>query len=243
VKAALAACAHVVTANKGPAAFAYRELAELARAAGLSFLFEGAVLDGIPVFNLVRETLPVVRVAGFRGVVNTTTSHILAALEEGEPFEAALARMQAEGIAEADPSLDLDGWDAAAKTAALANVLMDARLTPHDVARAGIDAASGDAARAARARGNRLKLVASAERQNGTVAARVALCELPPTDLLAGLGGMANAIVFRTDPAGELAIVQLSGDLTQTAYALVSDLVTVARRIQARREAPARRSP
>ena len=94
----------------------------------MSFLFEGAVMDGIPIFNLVRETLPAVTIRGFRGVVNSTTNHILTALEDGEAFEPALARMQAEGIAEADPSLDVDGWDAAAKTAALANVLIDARI-------------------------------------------------------------------------------------------------------------------
>jgi homoserine dehydrogenase len=242
VRAALAAGAHVITANKGPAAFAYHELHALAQAAGVSFLFEGAVMDGIPVFNLVRETLPAVKVDGFRGVVNTTTNHILAALEEGQPFDEALARMQAEGIAEADPSLDLDGWDAAAKTAALANVLMDARITPDGIPRDAISAGTAGAVRAARARGRRVKLVASAERRGDSVTARVALRELPPSDLLAGLGGLANAIVFETDLAGELAIVQGAGNLTQTAYALVSDLVTVARRLRARRAEPARRS-
>ena len=130
VRAAIDAGCHVVTANKGPVAFAYAELREAASRAGVAFLFEGAVMDGVPVFNLVRETLPSVDVLGFEGVVNTTTNHIITAMEEGVTFENALARMQAEGIAEADPSLDVDGWDAAAKTAALANVLMDARITP-----------------------------------------------------------------------------------------------------------------
>ena len=102
----------------------------------MSFLFEGAVMDGVPIFNLVRETMPTVRIEGFRGVVNSTTNHILTALENGEAFAPALAHMQAEGIAEADPSLDVDGWDAAAKAAALANVLLDAaghaaRRRPH----------------------------------------------------------------------------------------------------------------
>ena len=138
VAAALSAGCHVVTANKGPAAFAYDELRARAAAANLSFLFEGAVMDGVPVFNLVRETLPAVTIVGFRGVVNSTTNHILTALEAGEAFEPALARMQADGIAEADASLDVDGWDAAAKAAALANVLMGARITPHDVRRTGI---------------------------------------------------------------------------------------------------------
>src|SRR4051812_16034229 len=138
VEAAIDAGCHVVTANKGPVAFAYGRLRDRAAAAGVSFLFEGAVMDGVPVFNLVRETMPVVVVRGFRGVVNSTTNHILTALERGEAFAPALARMQAEGIAEADASLDVEGWDAAAKAAALANVLMGADLTPHLVDRTGI---------------------------------------------------------------------------------------------------------
>ena len=110
---------HAVTVNKGPAAFAARALLAQARQAGRWFLHEGAVMDGIPVFNLVRETLPGVRVDGFRGVINTTTNFVLSALGTGQSFSDAVAEMQARGIAEADPSLDIDGWDAAAKTAAL----------------------------------------------------------------------------------------------------------------------------
>ena len=74
-------------------------------------------MDGVPIFNLRRETLPAVTVTGFRGVVNSTTNFILTAMEQGETFDGALAAMQRAGIAEADPSLDVDGWDAAAKTA------------------------------------------------------------------------------------------------------------------------------
>ena len=105
----------MITANKGPAAFAYRELARDAKQAKRRFLFEGAVMDGIPIFNLVRETLPAVAITGFRGVVNSTTNYMLTAMEQGQSFDAALAEMQARGIAEADPRLDVDGWDAAAK--------------------------------------------------------------------------------------------------------------------------------
>jgi homoserine dehydrogenase len=226
VRRAFAAGCHVVTANKGPAAFAWAALHDEARAAGVSFLFEGAVMDGVPVFNLVRETLPALEVVGFRGVVNSTTNHILSALERGEPFGPALARMQEAGIAEADPSLDVDGWDAAAKTAALANVLMHAGITPHDVSRRGIDHASGPAALRAIDAGRRLRLVASACRlPDGSLQASVAPVELPATDLLAGLRGQANALVLETDHLGEIAICQLDGSLTHTAYALLSDLV------------------
>ena len=230
VRSALAGGAHAITTNKGPAAFAYRSLLQAADRAGRRFLFEGAVMDGVPIFNLVRETLPAVDIVGFRGVINSTTNHILSALEEGESFDAALDRMQSEGIAEADPSLDLDGWDAAAKTSALANVLMRARMTPQAVDREGIGPSTARAAMAAKARGGRVRLVASARQGPAGVTTSVRPVELPETDLLAGLRGIANAIVLQTDLLGEIAICQLTGGLTQTAYALLSDLITIRRR-------------
>jgi len=231
VRAALREGAHVVTANKGPVAFAYAELDGLARAAERSFLFEGAVMDGIPIFNLARATLPAVRVAGLRGVLNSTTNYILTAMENGREFSESLAEMQAAGIAEADASLDVDGWDAAAKTAALANVLMAARLTPHTVRRTGIGALSGSDVRGAVARGRRIKLVSRVERRGEDVMARVGPEELPEHDLLSTLRDQQNALVLETDLLGDFAIVQLGGGLTQTAYALVTDLVELGRRL------------
>jgi homoserine dehydrogenase len=219
----------VITANKGPVAFAYAALACVVERAERRFLFEGAVMDGVPIFNLVRETLPAVGMVGFRGVVNSTTNFILTAMEEGQRFDAALAEMQARGVAEADASLDVDGWDAAAKTAALANVLLGARMTPRDVDRQGIGPGTGRRARAARTAGRRLKLVARAERQGGRVTARVGPENLRGDDLLAGLEGQQNALILKTELLEEIAIVQRSGSLTQTAYALLSDLITIAR--------------
>jgi homoserine dehydrogenase len=230
VRAALQAGCHAVTANKGPAAFAFEELSALAADRERSFLFEGAVMDGVPVFNLVRETLPAVQILGFRGVVNSTTNHILTALEDGESFDAALARMQAAGIAEADPSLDVDGWDAAAKVSALANVFMRARMTPRAVDREGIGPATARLAMAAKAKGARVRLVASASTTPHGLVAAVRPVELPEGDLLANLRGMANALVLQTDLLGDIAITQLGGSLTQTAYALLTDLVTIRRR-------------
>ena len=244
VRAALAGGAHVITANKGPAAFAYRALARAAERAGRRFLFEGAVMDGVPVFNLARETLPLVGIAGFRGIVNSTTNYILTAMERGQTFDAALADMQARGIAEADPTLDIDGWDAAAKTAALANVWLDARITPHDIEREGISPATAGRARQAIASGQRLKLVVSATRHARGVAARVSLEALPANDILAGVEAQHNALLLRTELLDEIAIVQRGGSLTHTAYALLSDLITIARAMpQAQPSAHRRRSP
>jgi homoserine dehydrogenase len=230
VRAGLRAGGHVITANKGPAAFAYAELTELARAADRAFLFEGAVMDGIPVFNMVRETLPAVRLSGFSGVVNSTTNFIITAMENGREFAESLAEMQAAGIAEADASLDVDGWDAAAKASALANVLLDARTTPQKVERTGIGHLTGAAVREAVARGRRLKLVARGERRGGDVVVRVGVEEQPADHFFSTLGGQQNALQLETDLLGSFAIAQLGGGLTQTAYALVTDLVAVARR-------------
>jgi homoserine dehydrogenase len=176
-------------------------------------------------------------------VVNSTTNHILSALEDGDAFAPALARMQAEGIAEADASLDVEGWDAAAKASALANVLMNARITPHDVDRTGIGPESGTQAADAKRNGRRLRLVASARREGDTIRVEVRPMELPAGDLLAGLRSTANALVLKTDLLGEIAICQLDGGLTHTAYALLSDTVTVVKRRQAPGAAQARRIP
>ena len=230
VRTALSRGIHVITANKGPVAFSHRQLADDAARTGASFLFEGAVMDGIPVFNLVRETMPGVTIRGFRGVVNTTTNYLLAAMERGEPFDDALDRMQAAGVAEADPSLDVDGWDAAAKVAALANVWLGADLTPHLIDRHGITSETGDRARDALAHGRRLKLVASASGIGRDASGRVELVELPLDDPLAILEEHGNALELDTWPLGRVVITQRDGGLEKTAYALLTDLVTVARR-------------
>lgn len=231
VRAALESGADVVSANKGPAAFAARELLDLAARHHRVFFFEGAVMDGIPIFNLVRETLPAVSITGFRGVVNSTTNYIITAMEDGGEFGPALAEMQKAGIAEADASFDVDGWDAAAKTAALINVLMDGRVTPHAIDRTGIGGLTGEAVRDAVARSRRVKLVASASLRDGRPFGRVAPEEIPATDLLATLDGQQNALVLQTDLMGEIAIVQRGSGLTETAYALLSDLVAARRRL------------
>jgi homoserine dehydrogenase len=234
VRAALEGQAHVVTANKGPAAFAYHELDALAESVDRAFFFEGAVMDGVPVFNLVRETMPAITVEGFRGVINTTCNYILSELARGKEFDHALAEMQARGIAEAEPAFDVDGWDAAAKTAALVNVLMGSVVTPHQVVRTGIRDVTGADVREAVARNKRVRLVASASRHGGKVKAHVEPEVLAMEDPLAGVDDLQNALYLQTDLLGEVGIVQRSSSLTQTAYALLSDLSRISRNSQPR---------
>ena len=112
----------VVTANKGPIAWTWPEVSAAAAASGRRIRFESTVMDGLPVFSLLEYTLPDCRLLGFEAVFNATTNFIIDAMGTGRSYESALAQVQAEGYAEADPSNDVDGWDAASKAAALANV-------------------------------------------------------------------------------------------------------------------------
>jgi homoserine dehydrogenase len=226
VRAALQHGLHVITANKGPVAFARRELKALARRRDRHFRHEGAVMDGTPVFNLLEKCLPGAFVRSFRGTLNSTTSRVLARMEAGHSAEAALREAQALGIAEADPSFDIDGWDAAVKVCALANTLWDAALQPARVKRTGIARVSGLEVRRAVRAGTRLRLVARAERRGGRTYASVGPERVPLGDPLAGAGQDA-ALVFTTDLAGEVGVLQRGGTVDQTAYALLSDLVAI----------------
>ena len=135
----------VVTANKGPIAWNWQEVSAAAAAAGRRIRFESTVMDGLPVFSLLEYALPDCRLLGFEAVFNATTNFIIDAMGTGRSYEDALAQVQAEGYAEADPGNDVDGWDAASKAAALANVAMGAGITPADVER---ESLRGRAARA-----------------------------------------------------------------------------------------------
>lgn len=232
VRASLEGLAHVVTANKGPVAFAYHELEALAESVDRVFFFESAVMDGVPVFNLVRETMPGVVIEGFRGIVNTTCQYVLSEMERGAALADAVQEMQTRGIAEADPSHDVDGWDAAAKAAALVNVLMGGRLTPHDVARTGIRDVAPTEVVEALTRGRRVRQVASASRSGGRLDVRVECELLDPDDPLTPIGPTQNALFLHTDLLGDVGIVQRTSSLTQTAYGLVSDLSQISRRLR-----------
>lgn len=229
IRAAFDAGADVVTVNKGPVACAYRELRALATSLGREFRFEGTVMDGAPVFNLVAETLPGCQVLGFRGVLNSTTNLIVTRMEQGTSFEDALADARARGIVEANPHHDIDGHDAAAKAAALVNVLMDGSLTPRNVSTTGIRSVTREALQAEVERGRRLRLIARAERRGGEIEAAVRPESLAETDPLARLDGTSNALTLQTDLMGELTMVERDPGIDQTAYAVLSDLIAIGR--------------
>jgi homoserine dehydrogenase len=128
VKAAFESGKNAVLTNKGPVALAYHELASLARAQGASFRFEGTVMSGTPTIRLAREALAGCAIREVRGILNGTTNFILTQMENGQSYPEALAEAQRRGYAEADPTADVEGWDAAGKAVILANVLMDLSL-------------------------------------------------------------------------------------------------------------------
>lgn len=227
IKLALTRHCHVVTANKGPLAFAAQQLQDLAQAVGRQLRYESTVMDGTPIFNLVKRTLPLVTVNGFRGIVNSTTNFILTAMEQGQEYLTALKEAQQRGIAEADASLDVDGWDAAVKAVVLANCLMDAQLTPQMVVRTGISHLTATELQAANATGHKIRLVMEVSRAQGQIVATVKPVALTANDLLYQVDAFSNALTLETDLMGTLTIFEQNPDLTQTAYGVLSDMISI----------------
>ncbi len=229
IRAALAAGRHVVTANKGPIAYAYTELMRLAAEHGVALRFESTVLDGTPLFNMVESSLPVTRISRVRGLLNSTTNYALSRMAGGETLDAAILEAQRIGIAEADPASDLDGWDAAVKATILANVLMTADLRPVDIERSGLGGRAMVERQKTLLPGRTLKQVVECRRHSDSVHGYVRLEALPMEDPLAHLSGMETGLVLRTDTMGDLTLIEGEGGPGQTAFGLIADLVTVSR--------------
>jgi len=216
-----------VTANKGPVAHGYRRLSQLAANRGAMFRFEGTVMDGCPVFNLAEYCLPGARILSFTGVLNSTSNLILTGMEDGRSMQECLAEAQRLGIAEADPGYDLDGWDTAIKALALANVLMEVDGQAGIAERAGIRDLTLEEVRTAMTQGHAIKLVARAEVSPAGANISVGPERVPRSSVLGGVRGTSNVLVLKTDVMGEIAIVENDPGIDQTAYALLSDMITI----------------
>ncbi|HTZ46358.1 MAG TPA: homoserine dehydrogenase [Verrucomicrobiae bacterium] len=224
LKAALEAGAHAITANKGPVVHGYSELTEMAKEKQRQFLFESTVMDGVPIFSFFSSGLPVTELRGFSGVLNSTSNVVLTEVERGKSFEEGVKRAQAMGIAETDPTQDLDGWDSAVKVAAITTVLMGVPTHINQVQRTGIRQLTEEKIRSVRTAGMRYKLVCRAERRGDGVDCRVAPELLLLSDPLAALEGTSSAIRFDLDPFG-LSLVEHNPGLDATAYGLLADFV------------------
>lgn len=221
-RVALDAGVHVVTANKAPVVIGYRDACHRAAKSGVQFRFGATVLDGLPVFDFV-EQLRGHRVIKVRGVLNATSSVVLETLGSGGSRSRGLARAQARGIAEADPVLDLDGWDAATKAALLANVWMEGSLRVVDVQRSGCEGLKDNAIARAGEEGIHYRLVATVEQTGAGVAATVEPVPLEPGDVFHGLDGARGGIEIETDQGQSFVLLQRSAGLSDAAGGLLLD--------------------
>lgn len=232
IRAALNLGMHAITANKGPVVHGYRELTTLADSKGKMFRFESAVLGGAPVFSVMREAFPLAELESFRGILNATTNVILSRMESGETYEQALAYAQKIGLAETDPTNDVDGWDAAIKVAALVTVLWDTPMTPQQVDPTGIRGITSEMIAKAKAEGKRYKLVCSAEKMDGRINVSVSPQLVDSSSSLYGMLNSSTGVTFRTDVIIDYSIILsekpgMTGGPVETAYGLFADFVNV----------------
>ena len=224
---------HAITANKGPVVHGYRELTALAESKRRKFKFESTVLGGAPVFSVFREAFPLAELSSIKGIFNATTNIILSRMENGESYDAAVKYCQSIGVAETDPTNDVDGWDAAIKVAALVTVLMDTPMTPQQVNPAGIRGITPEMIGKAKAEGKRYKLVCSAEKVGDKVNASVAPQLVDSTSPLYGMMNSSTGITFRTDVILDYSITlsekpDMKGGPIETAYGLFADFASIA---------------
>lgn len=233
VTRALRAGKHVVTTNKGPIALRYRELDELARAHGVVLGFEGTVLSGTPALHLGRDLLAAAELRRVEGILNGTTNYVLTRMEAGSTYDEALARARRQGYAEADPTADVEGFDAAGKAVILANLLLGSPLGLQDVERQGITDLTREDVVAAREDGERWKLIARIEAApDGAAEVTASVCpvRLPEEHPLAGVSGATNAITYTTGLLGPVTLVGPGAGRLETGYAVILDLLGIERR-------------
>lgn len=229
LSAALGQGMHAITANKGPVVHAYRALTALAAQHKRRFLFESTVMDGAPIFSLFRGALPGARLLGFKAILNSTTNLILSLMEQGKTFDEAVLITQQAGLAETDPSGDIDGWDAAVKIAALATVLMDTPTLPAQIDRTGIRGITPGMISEAKQQGQRYKLICEAQLTPAGLQASVAPRLIAPGSPFHSVDGSTSIIEFHTDTLKKLTLIENDPTPFTTAYGLLADFITAAR--------------
>ena len=218
---------HVVTTNKGPVALHYKELNDLAKKKGIRFLFEGTVMSGTPLINLIRENLAGCDIQEIKGILNGTTNYILTRMEEGLSYEEALNKAQELGYAEAVPDADVLGWDALAKVTILAKYVFGADAKPFDYPCEGITGIAAASISDAKARDKRFKLIGKVWREGNIVKASVAPEEIDLTHPLASIMGATNAVTITTDALGDVTVVGPGAGKEATGYSMLVDLIAI----------------
>jgi homoserine dehydrogenase len=220
---------HVVTSNKWPVALRGVELVELAERCRSELRAESTVMSGTPVLSTLVHGLAGARPLELRGILNATTNVIVSAMATGESYGDALEEAQRAGLAERDPAADVDGYDAMAKVMILAALVFDTQLKPEQVARRGIAEIEPELKKVASA-GGRMRLVATLEPSGEWgLSARVEPVALRAWDPLAGIDGVTNAVVCRTDPVGEVTVIGPGAGPELAGQGVLSDLLAVSR--------------
>ncbi|HZO50932.1 MAG TPA: homoserine dehydrogenase [Gaiellaceae bacterium] len=217
----------VVTANKQLVARRGPQLFEAAAAGGVQLRFEASVCAAIPVIKVLRESLVVTNVHRVLGIVNGTTNFVLGEMEGGRSYAEALAEAQRLGYAEADPTDDVEGLDAAAKMAILATVAFGSRVELDAVRSEGISSVGADLVRAARALELRVKLIGRATLVDGRVDVRVGPALVDEHHPLAAVEGAFNAVMLQGDAIREITLEGPGAGGQETASAVVADMVSV----------------
>ncbi len=215
---------HVVTANKGPLAIAFKELVDLAEKNNRFLRYEGSVGGGMPVFNLVRECLQGNILISVKGIINGTTNFILSKMtDEKMPFDIALKEAQKIGIAEADPTYDIEGIDAGCKLVILANGIFGLNKTIKDVSRQGISGITPEDIESATKKNCLIKHIASIS-ENGEL--KVSPQEVQKFSSFA-VGGTLNVLEFKTDIAKDITVIGRGAGGEETASAILSDVINI----------------
>lgn len=213
---------NVITVNKGPLSVAFPSLIELANFNGISFKFSGTVGGGTPVLEFAKRCLKGDRIVSFKGILNGTTNYILSKMEEGLTFTDALKDAQIKGYAEAVPSLDIDGYDAAAKLVIMANWLMDMKVTIKDVDKNGITKVKTQDISRALKNENAVKLIASCANKK-LVVTPMEVSKLDPLCV----SGTLNAVTFSLEYAGNQTIIGKGAGGIETASAILRDMIEI----------------
>ncbi|NIB38432.1 homoserine dehydrogenase [Pseudomaricurvus alkylphenolicus] len=227
VKQALMQGMHVSMTNKGPVALHFPQLRKIARENGVRIGIEGTVMSGTPALNLGTEILLAAGITRIQGILNGTTNYILGEMEAGAGYSAALARAQELGYAEADPSGDVDGHDAAAKVVILGNLLMGLSINLSDVSCTGISQLSADDIDLAKANNRRWKLIGTVETTTDGYVASVQPQMLADDHPLAAISGATNAITYSTELLGDITLVGPGAGLVETGYAVIEDILAI----------------
>jgi homoserine dehydrogenase len=226
IRTALNLGMHAITANKGPVVHGYSELTRLAESKGKKFRYESTV------FSVMREAFPLADLESFKGILNATTNIILSRMENGESYQDAVKYCQSIGVAETDPTNDVDGWDAAIKVCALVTVLWDTPITPQEINPIGIRGITSEMIQTAKSEHKRYKLVCSAEKVDGKISASVSPQLVDSTSPLYGMMNSSTGVTFRTDVILDYSITLsekpgMLGGPVETAYGLFADFVNI----------------